>query len=81
MGKFGGLEYIYLKPKLLYKKEVEDGSYVLLNKSALQLEDFDNDIEKTLNNLANILGRNQTEKYFKLIKIESDSVFIYKLQL
>jgi hypothetical protein len=57
--KFGGLGYIYLKTKLLYKKEVEDGSYILLNKSAPQLEDFDNDIEKTLNNLANRLSRNE----------------------
>ena len=46
--KFGGLGYIYLKPKLLYQKEVEDGNYILLNKSTLQLKDFDNDIEKAL---------------------------------
>ena len=77
--KFGGLGYIYLKPKLLYQKEVEDGNYILLNKSTLQLKDFDNDIEKALNNYAPILSRNQTEKYFTLIKIESDSIFVYKI--
>lgn len=78
--KFGGMDYVYFMPKEIrnttFENEVEN---VSVNKNQIQIIDL-NLIEEVLENYGNTLTRNELKKEFKLVKLNSQSKFIYKME-
>lgn len=79
--KFGGNGYAFFKPYgAKIREDNEDGNYLLVNKSSILLETSSDDIELLLYNHANTQKRHETDKEFKIIKLNSGTRFDYKIE-
>ena len=78
--KFGALGYIYFIPKEVnastFENEVE---HVSVNKNRILIGHIEQ-IENALKNHAETLSRNKITGKFEIIKLNSDSKFIYKIE-
>jgi len=78
--KFGAMGYVYLTPKTLRKANPEDElNNISVSRNVLNVEKFIG-LENTLKEHANTLRRNESNKESKIIKMEENSKFVYKIE-